>query len=282
METIHNTRKQLFILLLVCLSFQLFAQKQEWPSTKRKAKNGNVYVIAHRGAHVGIPENSLPAIRKAIELHCDFVEIDTRLTKDGHIVSVHNSLVDEYVVGSKGKVNGFTLEEIKKLDIGEKTGANWKNTRIPTIEEILQLCKGKIGIYLDLKEPLVEQLIPIIRKYGMEQDIVWYIPVNRSEEITLLQKLSPKSIPMPDPGSEKNIEQACKAFHPQVLASDMGQLNASFVQKAHQNSARVFVDENKGTAEEWNQILEWETDGIQTDDPEKLISFLKRRNKTTN
>jgi len=282
METIHNTRKQLFILLLVCLSFQLFAQKQEWPSTKRKAKNGNVYVIAHRGAHVGIPENSLPAIRKAIELHCDFVEIDTRLTKDGHIVSVHNSLVDEYVVGSKGKVNDFTLEEIKKLDIGEKTGANWKNTRIPTIEEILQLCKGKIGIYLDLKEPLVEQLIPIIRKYGMEQDIVWYIPVNRSEEITLLQKLSPKSIPMPDPGSEKNIEQACKAFHPQVLASDMGQLNASFVQKAHQNSARVFVDENKGTAEEWNQILEWETDGIQTDDPEKLISFLKRRNKTTN
>jgi glycerophosphoryl diester phosphodiesterase len=277
METIHNTRKQFFILLLVCLSFQLFAQKQEWPSIKGKAKNGNVYVIAHRGAHVGIPENSLPAIQKAIELHCDFVEIDTRLTKDGHIVSVHNSSVDEYVVGSRGKVNGFTLEEIKKLDIGEKTGANWKNTRIPTIEEILQVCKGKIRIYLDLKEPLVEQLIPIIRKYGMEQDIVWYIPVNRSEEIKLLQKLSPKSIPMPDPGSEKNIEQVCQAFHPKVLASDMGQLNASFVQKAHQNSASVFVDENKGTVEEWSQILEWGTDGIQTDDPEKLISFLKRR-----
>ena len=137
-----------------------------------KSRNGKTYVIAHRGAHVGIPENSIPAIQKAIELGSDFVEIDTRLTKDDHIVSVHNASVDEYVVGVKGKVKDFTLAEIKKLDIGEKTGPNWKNTRIPTIDEILQVCKGKIGIYLDLKEPLVEQLIPIIRKYDMESDIV--------------------------------------------------------------------------------------------------------------
>ncbi len=275
MKITKNIRGLFFIILLTISFAQLHAQELKYPFLQRKANNGNVYVIAHRGAHVGIPENSLPAIQKAIELHCDFVEIDTRLTKDGHIVSVHNSSVDEYVVGSKGKVNDFTLEEIKKLDIGEKTGPNWKNTRIPTIEEILQVCKGKIGIYLDLKEPLVEQLIPIIRKYGMEQDIVWYIPVNYAEEIKLLQKLSPKSIPMPDPGSEKNIEQACQAFHPQVMASDMGQLNASFVQKAHQNGARVFVDENKGTVEEWSQILEWGTDGIQTDNPEALLKYLK-------
>jgi glycerophosphoryl diester phosphodiesterase len=277
MKITNNIRGLFFIILLTISFAQLHAQELKYPSLHRKAKSGDVYVIAHRGAHVGIPENSLPAIKKAIELHCDFVEIDTRLTKDGHIVSVHNSSVDEYVVGSKGKVNDFTLEEIKKLDIGEKTGPNWKNTRIPTIEEILQVCKGKIGIYLDLKESLVGQLIPIIRKYGMEQDIVWYIPVNRAEEIKLLQKLSPRSIQMPDPGPEENIEQACQAFHPQVMASDMGQLNASFVQKAHQNGTLVFVDENKGTAEEWSQILEWGTDGIQTDDPEKLISFLKRR-----
>jgi|GEM_PF-3563182 len=44
-------------------------------------KNGNTYVIAHRGAHVGIPENSLPAYQKAIDLGCDFVEIDVRTTR---------------------------------------------------------------------------------------------------------------------------------------------------------------------------------------------------------
>lgn len=242
-----------------------------------KPKNGQVYVIAHRGAHVGIPENSLAAIQKAIDLGCDFVEIDTRLTKDGHIVSVHNAAVDEYVVGKKGKVKDFTLEEIKKLDIGEKTGPNWKNTRIPTIQEILQLCRGKIGIYLDLKEPLVEELLPIIRQYGMERDMVWYIPGSRAAEIQLLQKLGPQSIAMPDPGPQANIGQVCNLFHPQVLASDMRQLSAGYVNTAHTNRARVFVDENKGTPEEWNQILEWHTDGIQTDDPEALLRFLKNR-----
>ena len=68
-----------------------------------KPRNGNTYVIAHRGAHVGIPENSLPAIQKAIDLGCDFVEIDTRATKDGRIVSVHNASVDQYVVGKTGR-----------------------------------------------------------------------------------------------------------------------------------------------------------------------------------
>jgi glycerophosphoryl diester phosphodiesterase len=81
---------------------------------------------------------------------CDFVEIDTRTTKDGRIVSVHNATIDQYVIGKTGKVKDFTLAELKQMDIGEKTGKEWKNTRIPEIEEILQLCRGKIGIYLIL------------------------------------------------------------------------------------------------------------------------------------
>ena len=242
-----------------------------------KPRNGNEYVIAHRGAHVGIPENSLPAIQKAIDLGCDFVEIDTRVTKDGRIVSVHNASVDEYVVGKKGKVSDFTLEEIKKLDIGEKTGPDWKNTRIPTIEEILQLCRGQIGIYLDLKEPLVPELLRIIHKYGMERDIIWYIPASRMEIIKQLKTLCYQCIPMPDPGPEKNIQEVVTLIHPRMLASDMGQLNESFVKTAHANRLKVFVDEEKGTPAEWEQIIQWGTDGIQTDNPAALIKFLKNR-----
>lgn len=242
-----------------------------------KPRHGNIYVIAHRGAHVGIPENSLAAIQKAIDLGCDFVEIDTRMTKDGRIVSVHNASVDEYVVGKTGKVKDFTLEEIKKLDIGEKTGPDWKNTRIPTIEEILQLCRGKIGIYLDLKEPLVPELLRIIYKYDMERDIIWYIPASRMEIIKQLKTLCSNCIPMPDPGPGKNIQSVVDQVHPWILASDMGQLSESFVKTAHASNAKVFVDEKKGTPEEWNQIINWGTDGIQTDDPASLIEYLKTR-----
>ena len=243
----------------------------------RKPRHGKTYVVAHRGAHVGIPENSLPAFQKAIELGCDFVEIDTRLTKDGQIVSVHNSTIDQYVVGKTGKVKDYTLAELKQMSIGEKLGLEWKNTQIPTIQEILQLCRGQIGIYLDLKEPLINELVPIIRKYDMERDIVWYISGNRVDEIKLIKKLGYKCVPMPDPGPEANIEKVCSLTHPRVLASDMRQLSESFVKTAHKHGVKVIVDEKLGTPEEWEQILKWGTDGIQTDNPSELIEFIKTR-----
>ncbi len=115
---------------------------QEYFNNFPKPKNGNTYVIAHRGVHNDIPENTLAAYQKAIDLGCDFVEIDIRKTKDGKFVSVHNSTVDAYVEGVKGKVSSFTLAELKQMNIGKRVSPKWENERIPTFEEILQVCKG--------------------------------------------------------------------------------------------------------------------------------------------
>jgi len=235
------------------------------------------YVIAHRGAHVGIPENSLPAYQKAIDLGCDFVEIDARLTKDGEIVSIHNATIDKYVEDASGEVKNMTLAEIKSLDIGIKTGQEWKETRIPTVEEILQLCHGKIGIYLDLKDAPVDQLMELLRKYEMEEDVVWYIPASYLLKMANVDKAFGKSFIMPDPGAEKNLDEVLAKLKPGVIATDMGVLSKTFVEKCHANGARVFVDEKEGTESEWKKILEWGTDGIQTDHPEELIRFLKAK-----
>jgi glycerophosphoryl diester phosphodiesterase len=244
-----------------------------------KPKNGNVYVIAHRGAHIGIPENTLAAYKKAINLDCDFVEIDVRRTRDGRFVSVHNATIDAYVEGKSGRVADFTLAELKQMNIGKRVGPGWENERIPTFEEILQLCRGQIGIYLDLKEPNVEELVSIIKSYGMERDIVWYIPASYMEAILLVKNNCYKCVPMPDPGPAKNIEKVVKLVHPLVISTDMGKLNEDYVRIAHKNNAKVFTDDKKGTVAEWTKILNWGTDGIQTDDPEGLIRFLRKRGK---
>jgi glycerophosphoryl diester phosphodiesterase len=157
------------------------------------------------------------------------------------------------------------------------TGPEWKDTRIPSFEEILRLCKGKIGIYLDLKAAPVPELIRIIKQYKMERDIFWYIPSNRVKEISELATDCPGCILMPDPGKEDNVLNVIEEFNAKVLATDMGDLSNSFVYKAHSLNAAVIVDEGEGTKAEWTKIIEWHTDGIQTDDPEKLISFLKSR-----
>lgn len=254
--------------------FLLCAQEKQKCGDFRKAKHGT-YVIAHRGAHIGIPENSLPAYQKAIDLGCDFVEIDVRTTKDGKFVSVHNSSIDHYANGATGKVNEMTLAELKSLDIGKGVNEKWTNTRIPTFDEILALCKGKIGIYLDLKDASVPALMEIIRKYDMERDIIWYIPAQYLLEQVDINELFGNSFPMPDTGAEKNLVKVLKVLNPCAIATDMGNLTESFVQTTHISGAMVFVDEDKSTDAEWDKILDWKTDGIQTDNPEKLIEHLK-------
>jgi glycerophosphoryl diester phosphodiesterase len=265
-----------FGLIFISVTVLIFGQEETARPSFKPPKNG-IYVIAHRGAHKNIPENSLPAYQKAIDLGCDFVEIDTRTTKDGRIVSMHNSSVGEYVKGTDGKVSEMTFDDIRNLDIGISTGAEWKGTKVPSLEEILQLCRGKIGIYLDLKAASVPELIKIIRQYGMEGDIFWYIPANWSKEILELNSGCPECILMPDPGKEENLNSVIHQYKVSAIATDMDQLSGSFVSNAHADSAIVIVDEDKGTNAEWSEIIGWRTDGIQTDDPEKLISFLKNR-----
>lgn len=266
---------------LICLFALFLSAEVIGQNMVSKPKNGDMYVIAHRGAHNGIPENSIAAYQNAIDLGCDFVEIDVRTTKDGKFVSVHNSTIDAYVKDKTGKVNEMTLSELLTLDIGEKHGAEWKNTGIPTFEEILKLCQGKIGIYLDLKDANPSALIEIIRKYDMEEHIVWYVSAAAHKILTEIKHVCPECLIMPDPGNERNIEKVTAAYQPKVIASDMGELSKSFVEKAHSYQAMVFVDDSeddpKKWEEEWRQIIDWGTDGIQTDQPELLINYLKRR-----
>lgn len=243
-----------------------------------KPKNGNTYVIAHRGAHNGIPENSLAAYQKAIDLECDFVEIDIRTTKDGEFVSVHNSTIDAYVMEQKGKVKDYTLSQLRAMDIGIKVGEKWRDTKIPTFEEILALCQDKIGIYLDLKEPDPKALIPIIKKYHMQEAIVWYLPASAHSELMAIKTNCPECLIMPDPGTKKNINKVLKGYSPKYMASDMDHISKSFVKKLHSKGVTVFVDDDeddpKKWQREWQKLMKLGVDGIQTDQPEALIKFL--------
>ena len=162
-----NAAKRLTITLwaVLCGPY-LFAQEstadRSVPQFRREAvikqlgihppRHGGVYVVAHRGAHQGIPENSLPAYKRAIELGVDFVEIDVRMTKDNVPVSMHNDSVNAYVRNAKGRVEDMTFDQLRKLDIGEKHGPEWRGTKVPSFAEILDLCRGKCGIYLDHKK----------------------------------------------------------------------------------------------------------------------------------
>jgi len=254
------------VLLLLTLSARA---AEELPL--KPPKNGGIYVIAHRGAHDGIPENTLAAYEKAIELGCDFVEVDIRTTKDGEFVSVHNRSIDAYVNGATGEVRDMTLAELKALDIGAKHGDKWIGTRIPTFEEILDLVKGRCGIYLDLKDGAIDAVAAMIIEKNMEHDVVWCISPS---EITPLRKACPACIEMPDPGNESNLPAVIRRYRPRMMAPVWRDFSDTYAETCHRAGITVFVDEDNESS--WPDALAWGADGIQTDDPAGLIAFLTK------
>ena len=241
----------------------------------RTPRTGGIYVIAHRGAHVDAPENSLPAYRQAIELGADFVEIDVRTTKDGELVSIHNRSVDAYVAdGSTGLVADLTLDEVRSLDIGARVAPKWRGTHPPTLDEILQLCQGRIGVYLDLKDADLSKVAGIVRKYSMQRDVVWCIAPRLIEP---LRSVCPECIAMPDPESEETVSQLIEAAKPKVVAPVWNEFSATFAATCHAAGILVFVDEREPTEQNWKLALDWGADGIQTDNPRQLIAFLRDR-----
>jgi len=112
-------------------------------------------IIAHRGASAYEPENTLRAFRRAIELGADMSELDVHLSKDGHLIVMHNATVDKTTNG-RGAIKDLTLAELKRLDAG-------KGEPIPTLQEAIDLVRGQNGLYIELKaegtpQPVVDTL----------------------------------------------------------------------------------------------------------------------------
>lgn len=106
--------------------------------------------IAHRGASRVAPENTLPAIRAALELGAEFIELDVRETADGIAVLMHDATVDRTTSGI-GQVAELTLAELQQLDAGSWFGAAFVGTRVPTLRDALALIRGRACVVWDLK-----------------------------------------------------------------------------------------------------------------------------------
>ncbi len=103
-----------------------------------------LWKVAHRGASAELPENTLPAFSRAIELGADVIEADVRLTKDGAAVILHDATLDRTTSGS-GPLRAINAAKAHALDAGG--GAH-----IPTLIEVLETARGHARVNLDIKE----------------------------------------------------------------------------------------------------------------------------------
>lgn len=128
-------------------------------------------MVAHRGLSGIAPQNSIPAVEKAVEYGYDGCEFDLHTTKDGKWVVIHDDTVDAMTDG-EGEVSSFTLEEIRRLKLDSGNGIeNYKNLQIPTLEEVLEIiAESKTTPVIELKTCDVKylpSLIDMLKKYNL-------------------------------------------------------------------------------------------------------------------
>ena len=133
-------------------------------------KTDKVLVVAHRGDWRVAPENSLAAIKSAIRIGVDIVEIDLQMTKDSVLVLMHDETLDRTTTG-KGKVGEITISELKTLKLRDRWGMQTKYT-VPTLEEALAATKGKILVNLDKADRYFDIVMPILEKTGTTNEVI--------------------------------------------------------------------------------------------------------------
>lgn len=129
-----------------------------WVSGTRGTAHVSVYalvdtslmIIAHRGFASVFPENTLAAIQGAYDLGADGVETDVRLTRDGVPIIMHDETVDRTTNGT-GAVARLTLEQIRRLDACSKFRTTWEPCMVPTLEEVLNVARGRTKLLLHLQ-----------------------------------------------------------------------------------------------------------------------------------
>lgn len=137
---------------------------------------GKVWVMAHRSHTTDrdIPENSVTAVRAAIQAGADVIETDTHRTRDGKIVISHDESIDKHTNGT-GKITGMTLQELQKFNLTDRNGSV-TNEVIPTLEDFLLAARGKAYVNLDYSHGTAStsDVLKVVEKLGMTQQVFMY------------------------------------------------------------------------------------------------------------
>jgi len=135
-----------------------------------------VAITAHRGSSRAAPENTLSALRQAIEDGADYAEIDVLELKDDAIVLFHDSDLRR-IANDPRRSSSLTLEEFRAIDVGAWFSEKFRGERVGTLAEAIDVAGDRLQLNIELKlhggeRRLVEGVVEIVRAKGFEQRCV--------------------------------------------------------------------------------------------------------------
>ncbi len=197
-------------------------------------------ITAHRGAALHAPENTLASVVRGVEDGADFIEIDVQEDAEGRVVVLHDSDLMK-VGGTDLKIWDATADQLGSIDIGSWFAAEFDDQRVPTLEEVLEACRGKAKVNIELKyyghnERLEERVAQIVESMDMESDVIIM-----SLKYDMVQKM--KAV-RPDWTVGLLTATAVgdlTSLEADFLAVSSGMAKARFIRSAHAAGKEVFV-----------------------------------------
>ena len=238
------------------------------------AASGVRQIVAHRGASADRPENTLAGIGRAISSGATAVEVDVRTTKDNHLVILHDATLERTTNG-RGPVRKKTLAELKRLDAGSWFSPKYSGERIPTLGEVLTLCRGKIDVLLDLKEkgaPYARAVVAEVRAKGDPRQVI--VGVRSAEQARKFRKLLPEARQLgliPDP---KDIEAFADAGVEMIRLWPRWLSDPTLVQRVRNTGAKLHINNTTGLPKEVLPLLKHRPDSLSSDDTARLLKTL--------
>lgn len=226
-----------------------------------------VYVVGHRGAAGVQPENTLKGFRYALELGVDYVECDVHLTRDGHLVVMHDSTVNRTTNGW-GAIRELTFDRIRRLDAGDGEQA-------PTLDEVLETVRGKARLLCELKGMGVEEAaVAAVRAHGMEEEVTFTsFSLERLARVRELGSHYRIGAILPN-ATEFEIARAA-ALGAVGIGVHYKNLCLRILEEAHKAGLEVRAW-NPDTLPEQQAMIALGADGISTNRPDILIKYLRR------
>lgn len=259
-----------------------------------RADGKTVLVVAHRGVHQSAPENSLVAIRNAIALGVDIVEVDVQRTRDGRLVLMHDATVNRTTNGV-GVVSQMTLAQVRELRLKMPDGTLTPE-RVPTLEETMRLARGKCMVTLDKSFRYLNGAMTVLISTGTVDHAIFPVQADLHFVKGTLEKYSAKIHCLPKVHTVHRAKLWLEHLKPSVIdvtfpIDSLPVIHAQNVRMIRRAGARVWVNTmfdaecagltdrkaRKNPDAAWGRLIDRGVNIIQTDEPRRLLEYLRKR-----
>lgn len=233
----------------------------------------NPAIFAHRGASLCAPENTLAAFNLALHQGADGIELDAKLTSDGHVVVIHDQTVDRTTQGH-GKVGELTLSQIRKLDAGSFFDIAFKGEPVPTLEEVfkavgqLAFINIELTNYASIRDDLPEKVANLIIRYRLQQRVYFssFNPIALIRARRALPEIPIGFLSLPGRNGWLARSWFGRLLSYDCLHPEFSDVTQKMVKNLHHRKKRIYVY-TVNDRETMQKLYSYKVDGIITDDP---------------